>query len=365
MSDVSNDVSNVDTPRRATTELIAAPGFTPTAKVATGRGAVSQLAVRPDGGLLIATHYGDDSFSLIDPHDGTVRQTVVDVGEPFAVAMSGPSTGRAYLSSASLTCDSVLAFDVDAKHVVASYPLTGNVVDVAVSPNGRRVYIGRSGADGAGVAILDSATGDEHATSVGSAGTVTECLQLSAGGRYLYAATNGALTAELVTVDTWHNRVLCTTEIGSPIRDIALSPDGASVYVGSCGPDFGSVLDVVDVRDARRCAVTATYKIGDVAGALSRLTVSRDGSRAYLVGEESVTVLCTTTQDVIGTVATGARPSCAVESPAGDRLYIADYAGAVTVLAVDPAAAPATQSHKVVASHQVVADLQALAASPA
>ena len=66
--------------------------------------------------------------------------------------------------------------------------------------------------------------------------------------------------------------------------------------------------------------------------------MSRDGSRAYLVGDTSVTVLSTRTHDVIGSIATGARPSCAIESPAGNRLYIADYAGTVTVLAVDAAA---------------------------
>ena len=86
-------------------------------------------------------------------------------------------------------------------------------------------------------------------------------------------------------VDAQRNRVLSPIEIGSPIRDIALSPDGATAYVGSCGPDFGTVLDVVDVRDARECAIIATYKIGDVAGVLSGLTLSRDGSRAYLVGD--------------------------------------------------------------------------------
>ena len=71
---------------------------------------------------------------------------------------------------------------------------------------------------------------------------------MSPDGRRLYVAANGASTAELVVVDTQRNRVLSTVEIGSPIRDIALSPDGATAYVGSCGPDFGTVLDVVDTR---------------------------------------------------------------------------------------------------------------------
>ncbi len=132
-------------------------------------------------------------------------------------------------------------------------------------------------------------------------------------------------------IDTRCNRVVNTIEIGSPIRDIALSPNGAAAYVGSCGPDFGAVLDVVDTRTG---TVANTYKIGEIAGCLSQLALSRDGRRAYLVGDNSVTVLSAATHDIIGSIVTGAQPSCATESPDGNRLYIADYAGAITVLTI-------------------------------
>jgi DNA-binding beta-propeller fold protein YncE len=342
-----------------------------TAEIAVGRGAVSGIAVSSNGTLLMVTHYGDDSFSLIDTNSGAVAQAVIDADEPFAVAMSDESAGRAYISSASATYDSVLAFDISANRVVETYPLAYGVSDLAVSPNGRYVYAGRSGADGADIVILDTATGGEQALDIADAGTVTERLRLSADGQRLYVAANGASSAELVVVDTQRNRVLNTIEIGSPIRDIALSPDGATAYVGSCGPDFGTVLDVVDVRDARKCSVAATYKIGGVAGVVSSLTLSRDGSRAYLVGDTSVTVLSTRTHDVIGSIATGAQPSCAIESPAGNRLYIADYAGTVTVLAVDaaaiPASAPTSDDDAPTTPHPwaAFADLLALEPTPA
>ncbi len=131
-------------------------------------------------------------------------------------------------------------------------------------------------------------------------------------------------------------------EIGSPIRDIALSPDGATAYVGSCGPDFGTVLDVLEIGNIRGSrAITNTYKIGEIAGCLTQLTLSRDGQRAYLVGDHSVTVWSTATRDVIGSIVTGAPAVLRDESPDGKRLYIADYAGAITVLAVAPTDASA------------------------
>jgi hypothetical protein len=45
-------------------------------------------------------------------------------------------------------------------------------------------------------------------------------------------------------------------------------------------------------------------------------------------------VLCTLTHDVIGTVGVTDQPSCVVESPDAQYLYIADYAGAVTLAPV-------------------------------
>jgi DNA-binding beta-propeller fold protein YncE len=69
--------------------------------------------------------------------------------------------------------------------------------------------------------------------------------------------------------------------------------------------------------------------------------MSRDGQRVYLVGDQSVTVLSTTTHDIIGAIDIDGQPSCAIESPDGKRLYIADYAGTVTVLGIAAAPAPA------------------------
>jgi DNA-binding beta-propeller fold protein YncE len=313
-----------------------APGFTIAGEINAGRGAVSGMAISADGHVLMTTHYGDGCVSLIDTANGAVALTVIDVEESFAVAMSGR---RAYVSSVSAEHDSVLAFDTESDEVVAEYPLAFNVTDLAISPNGRHLYAGRTDDEGADVAMLDTKTGKEDSVRIaGTAGTTTGCVRVSPEGRRLYVAANGSSTAHLVMVDTVRKHVLNAVEITSPIRDIALSPDGATAYVGSAGPDFGTVLDIIDTRTS---TITTTHKIGDVAGLLSQLTVSRDGERAYLVGDQSVTVLSTATQDVIGSIAVDGDPSCAIESPDGKRLYVADYAGTVTVLEIAVAPAPA------------------------
>jgi len=130
-------------------------------------------------------------------------------------------------------------------------------------------------------------------------------------------------------------RVIGTVEIGLPIRDVALSPNGAIAYVASCAPD-SAVIDVIDTRTGK---ITGTRKIGEIGGILTGLTLSGDGDRAYLVSDDSITVLCTLTHDVIGTVGVTNQPSCVVESPDGKHLYIADYSGVVTAAPVASIAA--------------------------
>ena len=95
---------------------------------------------------------------MIGITDGAARLTVTDVDEPAAVAMSG---SRAYVSSVSAAHDEILAFDTDSERIVATYPVEFGITDLVVSPNGRYVYTGRTGADGAGVAILDTSTGKQ------------------------------------------------------------------------------------------------------------------------------------------------------------------------------------------------------------
>jgi YVTN family beta-propeller protein len=335
--------------QRALPETGNPPGFTVEAEIVLQRGAVSGIAVSADGARLLVTHYGDDTVSLIDTGQSAVAQTVVDIEEPFAVAVSDTPDGRAYVSTVSPAYDSILVFDVDASQVVAAHRVAHSVTDLAVSPDGKRVYASRTAVNGADVAILDTPTGNQDAIGVAAtAGTTAECVRVSPDGRRLYVAANGPFAAELVVIDTQSSRVLNTIEIGSPIRDIALSADGATAYVGSCGPDFGAVLDVVDNRTD---AVANTYKIGEIAGWLTQLALSRDGRRAYLVGDHSVTVWSTATHDVIGSIVVGAQPSCVTESPDGHRLYIADYAGAITVLTTASADTP-TPDEVPTAPHQ-------------
>ena len=97
--------------------------------------------------------------------------------------------------------------------------------------------------------------------------------------------------------------------------------------------------------------------------------MSRTGDRVYLIGDQHVTVWSTATQDVLGSITVGDQPSCAVESPDGKRLYIADYAGTITELEISAAAASTdtlTSDDELTAPHAwAFSDLLMLEPTPA
>jgi len=333
-------------------ELGAAPGFPIVGQIAVHQGPISDIVASPDGSRLMVANYGRDSVSVIDTDSCRVVQDVLGLNEPFALAIGTHDANRAYVSTVSTAYDSIAVIDVPTNTVIATHPLALSVSDLAVSPDGIHVCASRNGAGGADVAVLDTTTGRVEVIALaGGRGTTAECVRVSPDGGRLYVATNGPAGGQLVVIDThpqpddgrksWRPRKssgsrraagrIGTVEIGLPIRDVALSPNGALAYVASCAPELGAVIDVVDTRTAK---ITGTRKIGEIGGILTGLTLSGDGDRAYLVGDEGITVLCTLTHDVIGTISAANQPSCVVESADAKYLYIADYSGKVTVATV-------------------------------
>ena len=303
------------------------------ARIAVNRGPISDLVVSPDGGRVLVVNYGRDSVSVIDTTTRQVTGTVAGLSEPFAIAVGDHGGSRAFVTTVSRAYDAIAVVDARAGTVVATHPLALRVSGLAASPDGKRVYVSRNGADGGDLAVLEPATG-----RIGTVGlpiaprATTECVRVSPDGSDLYVAANTPSGGQVLVLRAGGvPRVLGTIRVGLPIRDVALSPDGDIAYVASCGPDSGAVVDVVDTRSH---AITRTRKVGDIGGMLTGLTVSGDGDRVYLVSDAAVTVLCTLTHDIVGTVAVTDQPSRVIESPDAKSLYVADYSGAVTVTPV-------------------------------
>lgn len=307
----------------------AESAFAELGSVAVGHGPIADLVVDPGSSILAATNYRDNTVALIDADDLTTGPATDIGGEPAGAAVAD---GRVYVVTTSASYDSIAVVNTQDHAVVATHPLDLSVTGIAVPRDGGRIFVGRTGRGGTDIAVIDGATGlvDTVDLATGT-GVVVDVVRVQADGRRLYAAASDAFGSDLLVIDTEAARVLAAVAIGSPIRDIAVSPEGSRAYVLVCDHRRGGSLHAIDTKSGR---MSTTVEIG---GHPTQLTLSPDGTRAYIVDSDAVLVVCTVTGAIVGTITVGAEPSCVATSPDGVRLYVADYAGVVTAVAVAPA----------------------------
>ncbi|AFS13208.1 Hypothetical protein MIP_01754 [Mycobacterium intracellulare subsp. intracellulare MTCC 9506] len=317
-------------------------------RVPVHHGPISDMDLSGDGRRLLVTNYARDAVTVIDAHTLRVSSTLAGLSEPSTVAMSSADANYAYVSTATAAYDAIEVIDVVTNWRIATHRVAHSVSDLTVSADGKHLYASRNAVRGADVTVLDTTTGELEVIELATApGTTTACVRASADGRRLYVGVNGPNGGSLAVVETrtrsdggrvgGRSRVVGTIELGLPVRDVALSSDGATAYVASCGPVVGSVLDVIDTRANK---LVKTHKINEITGPLARMTLSRDGERAYLVSDDRVTVLGMRALDVLGEVTVTKNPSCVLESPDGSHLYVADYSGVLTAARIDSGQTP-------------------------
>lgn len=112
--------------------------------VEVGRGPIADIAIDADRETIVVTNSAADCLTVINPYTlapvGSVRLN----GEPFAVAAADD---RAYVSVVTAGHDAIKVVDTITGSVLAEYPLAMTVTALAMSPDGKRVFVGRSGHD--------------------------------------------------------------------------------------------------------------------------------------------------------------------------------------------------------------------------
>ncbi|MET0700165.1 MAG: hypothetical protein ABWY93_10900 [Mycobacterium sp.] len=165
-------------------------------------------------------------------------------------------------------------------------------------------------------------------------------ITISRDGAWVYVVTADHLGSELVAIDTRDDRVAGRSAFAAPIRSIAVSADGATVYVAGDGAEMGSHVDVVDARTHRVVGTLA------VDGSVRQLLPSLEGDCVYVVNGMQIAVVCTVTREIVDTVFMLAEPASIDESRDGKRIFVADYDGWVTAYSVEPTTEHAASAHR-------------------
>jgi DNA-binding beta-propeller fold protein YncE len=135
---------------------------------------------------------------------------------------------------------------------------------LAVSPDGRRLYIASSSADSSGyITVFDTTT---------------------AGMFTVFDTTTAGMVGSPIPV-------------GKYLQDIAVTPDGMSLYLARS-------LAGVSILDTRKDAVVgdpiAVEAGAESSGDSMSITITSDGTRAFVVGTRVVSIIDTATNKVVG-----------------------------------------------------------------
>lgn len=231
---------------------------------------------------------------------------------------------------ANRTSDTVTAIDATTKEVVATVPVGSYPRAVAVSADGRHVFVGSANASA--IAVIDSASRTVVHTIPGAAAPVDIVIGGAVGFSSRGVWTGGVdvldvgdpLAASVTgTVCDSADPTVCTAGTGDLLA-LALSGDGARLYAGTYMAGL-LVIDTATLAVVARVPGTGAMNTGVAA--------HPDGTRIYVTGSAPeagfthpafVYVVDAATDAVVKTIPAGGYLMDAALSPDGSSLYVTD-----------------------------------------
>jgi YVTN family beta-propeller protein len=193
-----------------------------------------------------------------------------------------------------------------------------------VANAGPKAYVGNFKDDT--VSVIDTAVGKVIATIPVAAGP--HGMAVTRDGRLIYVTSDGAST--LSVIDTTADRVERTIEVGRAPNGVALTPDGKLLLVAVFGDDRITFLDTGTQAIVGTVAVPKPHTIA----------IRPDGKEAYVTSQEpghfALAVVDLASRTVVRTVALDKPPRDAEFGYDGRALYFTQ-AGVSAVQVLDPA----------------------------
>jgi DNA-binding beta-propeller fold protein YncE len=306
-----------------------------------GLNGAAGLAISPDGRNLYVAALESDAVAVLDrnPATGVLTQDGAPGGCISQAGADGCAPGRALDGPGSVTvsadgrnvyvtsafANAVAAFRRDAAGDLAQLPGAAGCIsedgtggacedgrglldplDLAASPDGANVYVAALGSDSLAVFVRDPATGSLAQASDRAGLNDPNGVTLSPDGGSVYVTTSGALMG---VFDRGASGTLtfnsCLTEKGSGgvcvatpgmdgASDVAVSPDGASVYLAGNRSLLSFDRNAVTRALTQKPGCISSDGTGGacqvgrgMTGIESGLTVSPDGRSVYLTAGET------------------------------------------------------------------------------
>jgi YVTN family beta-propeller protein len=253
---------------------------------------------------------GSGIVAVIDTATNTVVATV-PVGENAVGVAVTPDGKHVYVANVSTTRH-VAVIDTATNTVVATILAGNNPFGVAITPDGTRAYVTNEVSNT--VSVIDTASNTVVATV--PVGGFPRGVAITPNRRRAYVTNVNSSTVSVI--DTATNTVVATVPVEGGPEGVAVAPDGKHAYVAD-----GGVLVIATATNK----VVATIPIGSASGGASDgVTITPDGRHAYVAdaGDNTVSVIDTASNTVVATVPVGIAPIAVAVTPDGKYVYVAN-----------------------------------------
>jgi DNA-binding beta-propeller fold protein YncE len=252
--------------------------------------------------------------SLATPPPIEVADGAFSGSLPKGVTLS-PDGARLYVTNYGYANRrNVSVYDAQNLHRVATWDVPGIVVESAISPDGRTVYVSNFTRNT--VQFLDA--NDGRVLREVHAGSHPKILVLSHDGTRLFAANWGG--ASVTEIDTVSGDVVRTLRAGRNPRGMAITRDGR-LYIANFN---GHSIDVYDGPERSQ-----HHRLDDVCHIPRHLVLSPDEHTLYIscFSASELAAMDTTTEQIEHRVSVGTWPKAVDVSRDGRYVYTANYGG--------------------------------------
>jgi YVTN family beta-propeller protein len=308
------------------------------------------LQVTPDGTKLIVAEGAAHQVQIVSTATGAVTGTVsipavgATPSEPNAVAVN-PAGTTAWIVDAANARVYPLSLATSTLGGAITVGAQGDPTAMVVTPNGAQVFVADYGAHQ--VSAIDTSTDVVTNIAVGGTTGIPIALAVTPNSGHVYVADEGS--SQIDDITTSSDTVSATIAVpsladtdgfvpnGGDPNILAVTPDGAKVYVASFGG--GSVEDITTSNDA--VATTFALPPGGVLGpaAPNALALTPNGCQLYVNDYDNNKVdLIDVSADTLAasTTAVGQTgdPTGMAVTPNGAAVYVANfYDPSVSVIA--------------------------------
>ena len=230
---------------------------------------------------IIQTNSAGDNVHIIDPATNKVVGEIKDI-EAGHGAGASPDGTRIYVSN---EAESTLDF-VDAKtlKVVTRVPLTAHPNNMAVSKDGKYVFVGIIQEPG-GVDVIDTAT-QKKLKNVPTKGTIHN-VYVTPDGKYAVAGSIGGRSINVLDAKTLETAWMMELDLGVRPMTFNTNPDGSTkwIFVQITGFNGFAVVDFATRKEINR------IKNPDLPPGKSIVTAGSDPSHGMAVTSDGKTLV--------------------------------------------------------------------------